>query len=333
MSLTPPPSDLVVTDRRRPGARLLAPGLEVEPSPESVGDACRGLTRVVLRGGEPTLRPDLPAVIAAAAGAGADVVLRTDGLALGRASALSPLVGAGLSRLRVLFAAGRPDAHDWLMGVPGGARAAARAIKGAASLPLPVEAEIPIARPNAALLPETVTVAARMGVDGVVLRLLLAPDVHADERVAILAEPPLLRAPLAEAERAARRLGLSWRIEQLPADLTPPPPPAFDPVVTDLRGSPRTLKIALLRSSAGAPALRVVAVEHPEAASLLREAARMGFARVDVDADLSPLCALDDDELRRLRRISSFRSTVSDDRVADLLRRLARINPETELRS
>ncbi len=328
-----PEAAIEVTSAMRPGARLRVPRLHAEPDAARVAEAAAGHAAVLLTGGEPTLRADLPRLLAACAEAGAAVRIRTDGLALGRAAALAPLQRAGLTGLRVLLASARRDAHDWLVGLSGAATAASRAVRVATAAGLPVEVEIPIARPTAPLLAETVNVAARLGASAVHLRLLGPAEVAPDDRVALLAEPRLLVGPLADARRAAGRADLDWTDAGLPSSLSPPPPPATDPLQVALDGAPRALKVALLRAAAGAPTLRVIDVDHPDAAALLREAARMGFRRVEVRADLSPLVGLTDDELRRLRRIDAFESTAPSPEVDALLARLARVNPDTELRS
>ena len=158
-----PEAAIEVTSAMRPGARLRVPRLHAEPDAARVAEAAAGHAAVLLTGGEPTLRADLPRLLAACAEAGAAVRIRTDGLALGRAAALAPLQRAGLTGLRVLLASARRDAHDWLVGLSGAATAASRAVRVATAAGLPVEVEIPIARPTAPLLAETVNVAARLG--------------------------------------------------------------------------------------------------------------------------------------------------------------------------
>ena len=77
----------------------------------------------------------------------------------------------GLDFVRIPFHSGRPDAHDWVAGLPGASRRVAKAIRLCAEAGLEVEVETVITRPTLSLLPETVTVAHRLGATRVHLRL------------------------------------------------------------------------------------------------------------------------------------------------------------------
>ncbi len=119
------------TARLRGGPRLDDPELDPVPDDPSLsalaalGGSAR---RTVIAGGEPTLRADLPEVLAALPGA----TLRTDGLALVSPRALRPLEDAGLAGVRVLLHAPEPAAHDWLVGIESAAKRAVRALQVAA---------------------------------------------------------------------------------------------------------------------------------------------------------------------------------------------------------
>jgi radical SAM protein with 4Fe4S-binding SPASM domain len=77
-----------------------------------------GTTAVKLTGGEPTLRSDLPALVAAARDAGLRVTIATNGFALTPARTAA-LVEAGASTFHVSLDAGVPEVHDRIRGVPG----------------------------------------------------------------------------------------------------------------------------------------------------------------------------------------------------------------------
>lgn len=95
----------------------------------------RGLARLgsmnlVLTGGEPLLRPDLPAIAAGAAGLGFGVTVFTTGLTAGRKE-LAALKKAGVSGFE-LSLYGRPAVHDRIAGLSGSQRrtlAAARLMR------------------------------------------------------------------------------------------------------------------------------------------------------------------------------------------------------------
>ncbi len=111
--------------------------------------------------GEPTLRPDLPALLACGA-------MATDGLAL--TATLPGLQKAGLRRVRIGFHAARPEAHDWVLGRRGTARRVVKALRMALGAGLSVEAEVLVTRPTAPLLVETVEALHALGVPRVLVR-------------------------------------------------------------------------------------------------------------------------------------------------------------------
>jgi radical SAM protein with 4Fe4S-binding SPASM domain len=77
-----------------------------------------GTTAVKLTGGEPTLRSDLPALVAAARAAGMRVTIATNGFSLTPARA-GALVEAGADTFHVSLDAGVAHVHDGVRGVPG----------------------------------------------------------------------------------------------------------------------------------------------------------------------------------------------------------------------
>lgn len=117
-------------------------------------------------GGEPTLRPDLPRLIAALPELG----LATDGLALADERIAAGLRDRGLHDVRIGLHSARTDAHDWLVGLPGAGRRAILALRACVTARLRVEAEIVVTRPTAPHLAETVDLLTRIGVHGIRLR-------------------------------------------------------------------------------------------------------------------------------------------------------------------
>ncbi|MFQ5808241.1 MAG: radical SAM protein, partial [Armatimonadota bacterium] len=78
-------------------------------------------TVVVLTGGEPTIRPELPELVAHARGLGfAAVELQTNARALGDASLVKTLAEAGLTSTLVALHGPAADVHDAITQQPGG---------------------------------------------------------------------------------------------------------------------------------------------------------------------------------------------------------------------
>jgi MoaA/NifB/PqqE/SkfB family radical SAM enzyme len=80
--------------------------------------AALGTRRIHLSGGEPTLRPDLEAIVARAAGHGLRVAMTTNATRLDAARA-GALVAAGLRQANVSFDGPDAAVHDAIRGVPG----------------------------------------------------------------------------------------------------------------------------------------------------------------------------------------------------------------------
>lgn len=120
-----------------------------------------GLTDLHLTGGEPTLRPDLEAVVAHAAGKGVRTRIITNGTLLGRERLLR-LQDAGLGSLMVSLD-GMEATHDALRGVPGTFRKASDAVRDAADLGLPTRVSAVAFLDNLPEVPALVRHAADLG--------------------------------------------------------------------------------------------------------------------------------------------------------------------------
>ncbi|MDG1479811.1 MAG: radical SAM protein [Myxococcota bacterium] len=299
----------------------------------------------MLTGGEPTLRSDLPALLT---GGG----LRTDGLLLGRPGVLAGLKRAGLQRVRVRIHSSRPDAHDWLSGAQGSLRHALRGLQACARAGVPTEAEITITRPTIGHLDETVALACRLGVRGVVLRRLTAQGAAAADFIALSPRLGLLQGPLAGAMAAADAAGVPSWTEGIPTCMAPPARPQAKPMVRDpgcascppgCPGYPadyaaRFGRAELLRV-AGAPSqeqIRVVIAPDEETRDVRRRLVAAAMCRPQtlrvIGVASHPACA---DLLRELLRLSVPRVEVCGvlDGLASLsgadqlrLRGLARID-------
>lgn len=199
--------------------RLVPPPVVDPLDVDGVSAAAAGHSRVVLQGGEPTLREDLLALIAAAKPA--YVTLETDGLALTRPELVAPLREAGLDAVRTRLAAVRPEAHDHAVAVSGAGRRVVRAIRTCAAAGLEVAVDVLITRSGLPLLAETVAALARLGAQTVRLRPVTPGEVAADDVVALVPRLALLGGPLAAAVREGLRAGVRVGISGVPRCMLP----------------------------------------------------------------------------------------------------------------
>jgi hypothetical protein len=160
--------------------------------------------RVTLRGAD--LRRDLPSLVNALRRR--DLGMRSDG-----ATPASALARLGFQRLRLELCSAKPEAHDWLVGRTGSWR---QLIKTARSVPasMSLEVEVPITRPTALHLDDTVALAARLGAQSLWLRRLRgdAPDF-----LSLSPRLGLTQAALERAVRNGRHLGMTVHVRDFPA--------------------------------------------------------------------------------------------------------------------
>lgn len=234
------PPLLLVTARRRAPDRLenslRDAGLD-DPSIEALV-AAAGAGPLLLGGGEPTLRADLPALLRALSAAGATPALDTDGLALSSPAALAALRGAGLAGLRLRLHSLVPEAHDYLEGVPGAHRRALIALARALDAQLPVEVLTPISRPAAPLLLGVARGLAPRGARATprwTLRWPVLADPDLAHLVAVQPRPSLVEDHLLAAVHEGLSLGLRVQVEGLPACVAPGLDPALRVAAPALR--------------------------------------------------------------------------------------------------
>ena len=294
----------------------------------------------MLTGGEPTLRADLPKLLAGGGG------MRTDGELLARRGVLPALQRAGLRRVRLRIHSSRPDAHDWLVGASGALKRSLRGLQACVRAGLLVEVEITLTRPTVAHLAETVALVCRMGVRGIRLRRLRAQGAAAADFVALSPRLGLLSAPLEEALLAADAAGVPAWIAGVPACMAPSHRPleaaetsasgcadcpadcpgfpadyaerfgraelwriASPPVCTQIRvvvepeEPTRVVRQRLVAAAmCGPQTLRVIgAAAHPARAELLRELLRLSIPRVELAGAMAGLAELSASDRLRLR--------------------------------
>ena len=114
-----------------------------------------GARRLWLGGGEPTTRPDLVRIVAAARSLGYEAVkLQTNGMMLAYPEVVERLVAAGVTEINVSIKGARAATHDRLTRTPGCFDLMCRAIENAAAHPVRLEGDYLAYRSNVGELPE-----------------------------------------------------------------------------------------------------------------------------------------------------------------------------------
>lgn len=271
-----------------------------------------GAHELVLTGGEPTLRPDLASLVAAAARPGVRVVLETNGSRMTPALARR-LATAGLHTARVHLPAWG-DALDAITGVPGDAALTAAALGALRDASVHVEATAPVLRANLSSLP---SLPAQLAAAGVALERLWL-------RLPWRGPDPDALAPLPALLETATRLIDAANAHALPVSLDPAtflPPCLF----------PRPGRVAPMYALNRGGAQRSGYARSPECAGCSVQDRCPGLPRelatrsvVDpITAATAPLPArpvtpqpLDDDRLRRrLTTIASPREQIERELV------------------
>ena len=99
--------------------------------------AAIGIPHIILTGGEPTLHPDLPAIIRHADGLGLIVGMNTNGRLLSHAPTMAALAEAGLNHVQITLETFRADVHDAMVGAPGAFAQTVRGIENALASGVP----------------------------------------------------------------------------------------------------------------------------------------------------------------------------------------------------
>jgi radical SAM protein with 4Fe4S-binding SPASM domain len=118
---------------------------------------------VSFTGGEPTLRPDLPALIAYAKRRGLRVNLITNGMRSGAAGYAERLAQAGLDSAQVSLEAGEAAVHDGIVGHPGAFIRTVRAVRLLKAAGIHTHTNTTINSRNRHVLPALVDFLAEMG--------------------------------------------------------------------------------------------------------------------------------------------------------------------------
>jgi radical SAM protein with 4Fe4S-binding SPASM domain len=132
-----------------------------------------GVPHIVFTGGEPTLRPDLPDLIAHAERNGQIAGLNTNARRLKNPAYLQKLVDAGLDHVQITLESHLPDVHDQMVGRSGAWEETVAGIRSALSSPLFVMTNTTMLKNNAVELAGTLDFLAELGVPTVGLNALI----------------------------------------------------------------------------------------------------------------------------------------------------------------
>jgi pyruvate-formate lyase-activating enzyme len=134
----------------------------------AVAEAVRaGARGVVFSGGEPTLEPYLPRLLAGARKSGlGQVWLETNGTTLADPQLRAALVEAGLTRAVVAWNAPDPERADAVSGDPGGSERTRLAVRGLLAAGVPVELVVVLTAANRGALADFVREIGQWPVDG-----------------------------------------------------------------------------------------------------------------------------------------------------------------------
>jgi radical SAM protein with 4Fe4S-binding SPASM domain len=185
-----------------------------------------GIPHIIFTGGEPTLREDLPELIAHAERNGQITGLNTNARRLSDEDFVESLVKAGLDHVQITLESSQPEIHDQMVQTKGAFTQTVRGLKNALASPLYVMTNTTMLQTNLLSIPATLDFLAETGVPTVGLNALI----YSGRGAAVgtgLAEPQL-KALLEVARQKTESHGqrLIW--------YTPTQYCNFDPVGLDL---------------------------------------------------------------------------------------------------
>jgi radical SAM protein with 4Fe4S-binding SPASM domain len=185
-----------------------------------------GIPHIIFTGGEPTLREDLPELVAHAEKNGQITGLNTNARRLSEPRYVEKLVAAGLDHVQITVESNEAEVHDLMVRNRGAFPQTVKGLKNALASPLYVMTNTTMLRTNAHTIPDTLDFLADAGVPTVGLNALI----HSGRGSAVgtgLAESelkPLLETAHQKTEARGQRL--IW--------YTPTQYCGFDPVALDL---------------------------------------------------------------------------------------------------
>jgi radical SAM protein with 4Fe4S-binding SPASM domain len=132
-----------------------------------------GIPHIIFTGGEPTLRNDLPELIAHAEQLGQITGLNTNARRLADAGYLAELVAAGLDHVQITLESHLSEVHDDMVRARGAFPQTVRGIRNALASPLYVMTNTTMLQTNIHTIPATLDFLAELGVPTVGLNALI----------------------------------------------------------------------------------------------------------------------------------------------------------------
>lgn len=169
-----------------------------------------GVDRLWLGGGEPTLRPELPALLRAAAALGfRERLVQTNGMRLAYAPYREALLASGLTALRLNLKSAEAPLHDELSALPGAQALLEQALQGLSGAKVTLSGDLLLTRRTLPGLPATLAHYAALGVRAFSFWLLSAQDSDDPQVSGEIPSP----ADLVAALRAAAGVAASLPVE------------------------------------------------------------------------------------------------------------------------
>jgi radical SAM protein with 4Fe4S-binding SPASM domain len=132
-----------------------------------------GIPHIIFTGGEPTLREDLPELVAHAEQNGQITGLNTNARRLSDPQYVDRLVAAGLDHVQITVESHDPDVHDRMVRIRGAFPQTVKGLKNALASPLYVMTNTTMLRTNVHTIPATLDYLAESGVPIVGLNALI----------------------------------------------------------------------------------------------------------------------------------------------------------------
>ncbi len=132
-----------------------------------------GIPHIVFTGGEPTLRNDLPALIAHAENNGQITGLNTNGRRLSDEKFLQELIDAGLDHVQVTFESHDPEIHDFMVNKKGAWKQTLQGLKNILASKLYLMTNTTMLQANYRKLGETLDFLGELGIPTVGLNALI----------------------------------------------------------------------------------------------------------------------------------------------------------------
>lgn len=185
-----------------------------------------GIPHIVFTGGEPTLRADLPELIAHAERNGQITGINTNGRRLKDPDFVARLVEAGLDHVQITLESHLPEVHDHMVAMPGAWQDTVQGIRNVLSTRLFVMTNSTLLQQNTADLPGLLSFLEQLGVPTFGLNALIYSGRGETVGTGLAEEdlPPLLEIARAHSARTNQRL--IW--------YTPTQYCHFDPVLLEL---------------------------------------------------------------------------------------------------